>query len=100
MDDDLDEDLLALRQLELTVMAQEMALIAKRLGASNTPEAAAQIERLEYELVRTRASHAATWRRIAGEQRRRYRGNLALFTGLGLGLIGLAFAATSGSSRA
>lgn len=91
---DLDEDLLVLRQLELRVMAQEMALIAKRLGAqaSTPPEHVEHVHQLEHELHQTRAHHAAVWRHVCDEQRRRYHHRLAIFTSVGLGLVGLAFA--------
>lgn len=87
------EDLLTLRQLELRVMAHEMALIAKRLGANESTDPA-QIQQLELELHRARTDHAVVWRHVEEEQRQRR--TLALIGFVGLGAIGLALIATSG----
>ena len=55
------ENALALRQLELKVMAHELALISKRL---NPTPSVAQIEVIENGLRRARDAHARIWRHV------------------------------------
>lgn len=64
-----DERQLILRQLELNVLAHEMALVAKRLNTPAAGPPSPEQLRLERELQLARARHAELWLAVQQDQR-------------------------------